>query len=356
MSPTVTIITPIRNGERYLRAAIDSVLGQTFADFHLVAIDDASTDSTADILSRYTDPRVQVIRSENRLGPAAARNVGLDLARSPYVAFFDSDDIAAPWRLDTQVAWLRQHPETGFVAAHVCLIDEEGITTGPVWGYDGPAELLAPSLLFRNPLPTSTIIVERAIVGDQRFDPTLTIASDYDMWLRLGDRTSMACLPDVLAKYRDHAANLSHTQQTSAETSLERIALRRLARLGIEPSAAELRVHGRLGAHQLEGSDEFLRAAAAWLVKLDRANEATSAFPGAEFRRVLAGEWLPICETAARERGCQAWGPMGISPLMAPLVRDPSMWSRLARILCRSLKTSARRWWPRRAEATRAAD
>ncbi len=356
MNPSVTIITPVCNGGRFLRAAIDSILAQTFTDFHLLAIDDASTDVTPDILRGYADSRIQVIRTPTRIGPAAARNLGLDMARSTYVAFFDGDDVAAPRRLDAQVAWLRGHPGTGFLAAHVSLIDEQGTATGQVWGYGGDPELIAPSLLFRNPLPTSTIIVERAIVGDERFDATLAVASDYDMWLRLGDRTSMACLPDVLVEYRDHAANLSHTRRANAEMCLERIAVRRLARLGLQPSPAEFRIHRRLGLRQFDGSGEFLRAAAAWLVRLDRANEATSAFPRAAFRRVLASEWLPICETAARERGCQAWCQMGISPLMAQLVRDPSVWPRLARIPWRSLKTSVRRCWPRRAEATRAAD
>jgi glycosyltransferase involved in cell wall biosynthesis len=352
--PAVAVIMPVHNGERFVGGAVDSILAQTFTDFCLVAIDDASTDRTAQILSRYTDPRVLVIRSASRVGPAAARNMGLERVESEYVAFFDSDDVAAPRRLETQIAWLAAHPETGFLTAHVRLIDEQGIATGAIWGYDGDRELIASSLLFRNPLPTSTVMVRRAILADERFDPTLAIASDYDMWVRLADRAAIACLPDTLVHYRDHAGNLSHTHRASAETCLERIVLKRLARLRIEPSAAELRLHRRLGARQLEGSDEFLRGAAAWLVRLDAANEVTPLFPRSAFRRVLAGEWLSICETAARERGFLAWRQMLATPFGAQLVRETSAWPRLARIPWRSVKTSVRRRWPRRADASRA--
>lgn len=353
--PVVTVIMPVHNGERFVGAAVDSVLGQTFTDFVLVAIDDASTDGTLDVLLRYTDSRVQVIRSASRVGPAAARNMGLDLARSTYVAFFDSDDIAAPRRLDTQVAWLRGHPGTGFLAAHVSLIDEQGAPTGPVWGYGRDPVLIAPSLLFRNPLPTSTVVVDRAVIGHERFDATLAVASDYDMWIRLGRRTAIACLPDVLVQYRDHPANLSHTHGASADACLDRIVLRSLAPMEIVPSASELSVHRRLRSQQLDGSEAFVREAAAWLVRLDEANAMTATWPRTAFRRVLADEWLAICESAARAQGCRAWSQMGLSPFVGSVVRDRSAWPRLARIPWRSVKSSVRRRWPRRADASNVA-
>jgi glycosyltransferase involved in cell wall biosynthesis len=342
-SAAVTVIMPVRNGERFVGAAVDSILAQTFTDFCLLAIDDASTDGTAGILCRYADPRLQVIRLTSRGGPAAARNAGLDAARSPLVAFFDSDDVAAPNRLDAQVTWLRAHPASGLLAGHVALIDEAGRRTGAVWGYDSDPDLIAPTLLFRNPLATSTVMVTRAAVGDERFDPALAIASDYDMWLRIGDRTSIACLPDLLAEYRDHAANVSHTDRPGAEICLETIARRRLARLGIEPSVAELRLHRQLGAGRVEGNEDFLRTSGAWLSKLERANDAAPSFPRATFRRVLAHEWLSVCEAAARDLGCRAWGQMGRSPLTRQIFREPSVRPRLARIPWRSLKTSLRR-------------
>src|SRR6185295_3785572 len=138
-------------------------------------------------LSEYRDPRVLVVRNPTRLGPAGARNVGLELAASPYVAFFDSDDVADPRRLEVQMAFFRRRADAGLLAARVAIVDEEGRPDGNVRGPTADPALLAPTLLFRNDLATSTIVAKRDVVGGERFDTSLPVASDYDMWLRVAN-------------------------------------------------------------------------------------------------------------------------------------------------------------------------
>ncbi|MBE9064945.1 glycosyltransferase family A protein, partial [cf. Phormidesmis sp. LEGE 11477] len=110
--PTVTVLMPVYNGEAYVEAAIDSVLGQSFADFELLVINDGSHDSSPTILQRYADAdaRVRVVTNPQNIGLAATLNKGRDLATGELIARMDADDICTVDRLAVQVAYLRDHP------------------------------------------------------------------------------------------------------------------------------------------------------------------------------------------------------------------------------------------------------
>jgi hypothetical protein len=241
------------------------------------------------------------------------------------------------------MAFVRRRPAVGLLAARIAVIDEHGEATGEVRGHDADEAAIAPTMLFWNCLATSTIVVDRALVAGERFDPALTIGSDYDMWLRLISRTNVACLPDVLVKYREHASNITTTQCASADACVERIFQKHLSRLGLNPSPADLALHRRLGSGRLEGTDRFLCAAATWLETLRDANDAVQMYAAEPLRRVLTLHWLAICEAAARERGWQAWPQMARLPFAGRLVRDTAAWPRLARLPWRSTKTSLKR-------------
>jgi glycosyltransferase involved in cell wall biosynthesis len=345
---------PVHNGDRFVADALDSVLAQSFRDFAVLVIDDASTDRTGQVLRRFTDCRVRVIRSHEQLGPAGARNVGLEEAQSRYVAFVDSDDVAARRLLEAQVGYLQAHREVKLVATRVAVVDENGQPTGALWGHEGDPGTIAPSMLFANRLATSSIAVDRAFIRDERFDRTLPVASDYDMWLRLLGRGQVACLPDVLVHYRSHAANLSHTRSAAAEGSLRRIARVALARLGIEPSEEEVDIHRALGAARPSGTASFLEAAQQWLADLDCANTATGSYDRERFRRVLRARWLDACEAAAADGCWSAWPRILGSPLSRGLMLDSSTVPRLTRLPWRLIRGSVRQWLPSLGPAVRA--
>src|SRR5439155_27276450 len=154
-------------------------------------------------------------------------------------------------------------------------------------------------LLFGNCLATSTVVVDGGVLGVERFDVTLAVASDYDMWSRLVVRAKAMCMPDALVSYRTHSANVTQARAAQAEACLERIARRSIARLGLDASDAELQFHRRIGSHRLDGSDACLCGVAAWLANLARANGATQVYAGSPFRRAVAMEWMDASELAA---------------------------------------------------------
>src|ERR1039458_5312287 len=130
MCPAVSVIMPVYNGEKFLRTAVDSVLWQTFEDWELVVVDDASTDSTPDILADYRDPRIRVLRNETNRKPAACANRGLAGASGRYIARLDADDVWLPDRLAVQLRYLEAHPEVTLVGSAAHLIDEAGVRFG----------------------------------------------------------------------------------------------------------------------------------------------------------------------------------------------------------------------------------
>jgi glycosyltransferase involved in cell wall biosynthesis len=364
MTPAVTVVVPVRNGEAFIGQTLDSLLAQTFTDFVVVVIDDASTDGTDAILQRYTDERrMRVVRSEICLGAAGARNRGLDLARSHYVAFCDGDDVANPRRLERQMAFLSSHPGVQMLGADVTLIDAHGRPTGADWCMEAPGDV-GPSMLFGNCLLTSTIIVERALIGEDRFDQTLSPVEDYDLWARVSARGRVEGLPEILAQYRVHEAGISRTLRDNTERSLRIIARKQLARLGLTPSHEQLELHRRLMSRDVPGTAAFAATASAWFETLQQANASHGTYDVNSLRRVIAAHWLHVCDATARAGAWRAWPVMVSSRLTGVLVRDPHLALRhhtigkdparprltsrsvMARLPWRTARGLVRRCWP----------
>src|SRR5690349_12083876 len=126
-TPRVSVVMPVHNGGPFLERAVESILGQSFADFEFVIIDDGSTDSTGEVRRRHqaADHRVRVHHQE-KAGLVASLNDGCSRARAPYIARMDADDIAFPERLDRQVELLDREPEVVLVGSATVTIDASG--------------------------------------------------------------------------------------------------------------------------------------------------------------------------------------------------------------------------------------
>jgi glycosyltransferase involved in cell wall biosynthesis len=122
-TPTVSVVTIFLNGERYLAAAVDSVLAQSWEDFELLLVDDGSSDGSTGLAKGYADrdPRVRYLEHPGHVnrGMSASRNRGIDAARGTFLAFIDADDVWRPEKLGEQLAIMRRHPELGMVCGAV---------------------------------------------------------------------------------------------------------------------------------------------------------------------------------------------------------------------------------------------
>lgn len=213
-APAVSIVMPVRDGERFLQIAIDSVLAQSFTDFELIVIDDGSTDSTPAILAEAArrDSRI-VVASKGPVGIVVALNLGLNMARSPLIARLDADDIAPPRRLARQVETMQRDPALGLLGGFAEVIDESGRTLGtrkpPV-----SHEALLAALARDNPFIGSTVMyrtdIARAVGG---YRAAIDLAEDSDLWLRMAERTRIANLPETLVLYRVHRESQTGRKQ-----------------------------------------------------------------------------------------------------------------------------------------------
>lgn len=219
-APRVSVLLPVYNGGPYLRAAVDSVLAQTFADFELIAIDDGSTDGSGAVLDAIRDPRLRVVHQENA-GLALTLNRAIALSRGEYLARQDADDLCLPERFARQVAYLDAHPHCALLGTWSRIWEGERATAR---GHRHPRENGELQLrgLFDSFFVHSSVMMRRAAleaVGPYPTDPQRFPPEDFDLWSRIARRFEVANLPEVLQIYREVPVSISRTR---AELLLER--------------------------------------------------------------------------------------------------------------------------------------
>jgi glycosyltransferase involved in cell wall biosynthesis len=242
--PLVTVLLPVYNARPYLAETLASIFTQTYTHFELLAIDDGSTDGSADLLRAVTDPRLRVMEHGSNQGLIATLNEGLALARGNYIARMDSDDVMHPERLQRQVENLELHPDIGVLATFVDLVNADGETTG-MWDIDRATadEASISAMLPRtNCIAHPSVMIRRSALGEMRYDPRQQGAEDWDLWLRMLARGALfAKLPEALLKYRIHPTSIMGGQKQQVPYERRLLSTRR--RFMID----ELR-HGKFGA------------------------------------------------------------------------------------------------------------
>ena len=210
----VDIIIPAYNAERYLRAAISSVLSQTFDDWRIILVNDGSTDGTAAIASEFESNlgnRMLVVTQANA-GLPAARNAAIRNSSAELLAILDADDIWLPPRLAESVEVFESHPEVGLSYGLITWIDDAGNQLHTFQGNPRNAcGKIARSIYQRKvDLPCPTITFRRKCVEEVGlFDETMRSTEDRDMWLRIAFRYEVAFIPKVIAYYRMSANSMS---------------------------------------------------------------------------------------------------------------------------------------------------
>lgn len=207
ITPLISVVLPVYNGEQYLSEAIDSILAQTFTNFELIMIDDGSTDGSQQILREYErrDARIRVIVRENR-GLATTLNDSVDIVRGAWIARMDQDDIALPRRFERQLEWLER---TGADIAG-SWVQRFGTSDKRVVRLRQTDEAIKMAMLFCSPFAHPSVMMRAALVKRLRYDSTWEKAEDYDLWERAAeDGWKMMNVPEVLLLYRIHGAQIS---------------------------------------------------------------------------------------------------------------------------------------------------
>jgi hypothetical protein len=212
-APRVSVVMPVHNGGEYLARAVESILGQTLADFEFVIVNDGSTDTTAATLQAYQarDSRVRVHHGA-RAGLVASLNRGCADARAAYIARMDADDIAFTDRLARQADFLDHHPGVAVVGSAVVRIDGGGRelkrSISPT-SHAAIVDALSAYTPFTHP---SVMFRADAFVAVGRYRFAYGPAEDYDLWVRLSERYELANLAEPLLYYRVYPGQVSVLQ------------------------------------------------------------------------------------------------------------------------------------------------
>lgn len=215
LAPRVSWVMAVFNGERFLRAALDSVSAQTFRDFECIVVDDGSTDTTGEIVRAYCagDPRIRCVRQQH-LGLVKALNLGCHVASGQYIARLDADDVAKPHRLAAQVAFMDSNPNVALSGGHTECIDSTG-SIKFVMKWPGYSEGLTDLQLLDCHIAHTTVMFRRdLLLNSGGYRAEYLHAEDYDLFLRLNDRFQIDNVPVILSQYRLHEDQVSTMHAT----------------------------------------------------------------------------------------------------------------------------------------------
>ncbi|MBE0410252.1 MAG: glycosyltransferase [Anaerolineales bacterium] len=213
VAPNVSVVMCVYNEEHYIRDAIDSILSQTYDDFELIVVDDASTDGTPEILRSFVDERIIIFRNEKNSGPYRSANKGISLAQGEFIARHDADDISHPKRFEKQVNHLIKNNSIGMVSSDFQYIDKSGHIIDSV-SLPASNHTLQERLTRGNIFAQGSVIFRRSVfdqVGGYR--DYFPVSQDYDLWLRMSEVSELANIDAPLYQMRFHSKSISRNKR-----------------------------------------------------------------------------------------------------------------------------------------------
>ncbi len=235
MNVKVSVLMPSYNHGRFIEAAIESVLTQTYQDFELIIVDDGSSDNSAEIISRFSSPKLRVEYLEKNAGACQAMNIALSMSRGAYIAVCNSDDTWLAHKLETQCSFLDRNQDVCAVFSDVVWIGADGER---LESCDSPYERvfqqknrsrwswLRDLLEGGNCLCHPSVLIRRQVyetVGS--YDNRLRQLPDLFMWTKAVQYGDIFVMPEKLLRFRLHETNTSAPSETTKNRSLNEHAL-----------------------------------------------------------------------------------------------------------------------------------
>ena len=223
--PEITVLMPVRNGEKYIKESIDSVLNQTLTDFEFLIIDDGSTDRTVEIIQGYTDKRIRLVRKEHQF--IQNLNEGLELASGSYIARMDADDIMHTERLRIQLKRMKKNPDITVCGTWAKIFSDKGNErNGSHHGYGIIHEPVLELLKYNMLLHPSVMIKKEFLLNHHIEYQNYPCVEDYKLWFDIAKAGGILFVePQELLMFRRSDTQVTVTKKE--EMSLGSIHLRK---------------------------------------------------------------------------------------------------------------------------------
>ena len=204
----VSVILPVFNAEEYIEESIKSILNQTYTNFELIILNDASTDRSEEKCLIFKDSRIKYFYHKN-MGLAPTLNKGIDLSSGKYIVRQDADDISHPQRIAKQIDYLEQNNNVLLLGTRAKIFSKTNSNLGLHKHAIYPS-LLKFDLLFDNPFVHSSVVLRKdALKQTGNYNIDRNYFEDFDLWSRLSSIGDVANLSDVLVDYRHHEKGIS---------------------------------------------------------------------------------------------------------------------------------------------------
>jgi len=253
--PVVSVILPTYNRKDLVAKSIQSVLDQTYRDFELIIIDDASTDGTEEVIKEFSDPRILFRKHTENKGGAVARNTGINAAKGAFIAFQDSDDVWLPDKLEKQMAVFDNSPASIGVVYSQCAR----------WEGDKEREIpgefpkikngnIFPVLLLENFITLPTVVMKKACLAKVgQFDETLPRLQDWELFLRIAKHFEFRYVPEPLVHSFFTEGSISSKPKALREAT-EIILMKHLDEYKADPVLYAGRLIGLANLYRLENN------------------------------------------------------------------------------------------------------
>lgn len=307
MSTTkVSVLLSVYNAEDFLKQAIDSVLSQSLTDFELLIFEDKSTDSSAEILKGYADPRIKLFLNAQNRGQTPCLVDGMNLAKGEYVARMDADDICLPNRLQTQVDFLERHPDISLLGSAVAFFDGTGWEAVGYQPVDHDA--IKCTLLYGFTMLHPSVMMRKAgfVRHGLNYDPQFQCSQDHDLWTRAIRELRFANIHEPLVRMRKHENQMSQTRLTKMQDESNEVRRRQLSELGVSYNDLELRAFNQAAGGVLAEGETDLRHYEAILLKIFEANLNRAIFNQPILQTLGVRRFRGWCREALVRK--QGWG------------------------------------------------
>lgn len=293
-APAISVLMPVYNEEVHVQEAIESILQQTFSDFELIIIDDASTDRTPSILKECAnkDSRIRLLHNERNLRIAASLNKGLLAARAPLIARMDADDYSFPERLSIQWEFMQSHPEVDICASQLVISE-----TGQIWKPPCTQEEIRARFFFGTAIYHATVLCKKkALLTVDGYAETFLTSEDYHLWARLclDKKIIFANIEKPLYSYRftpPTPGSHAFMQQKKFDAEIYKVVLKAIQ---IIPTTEELKCHIAFTDDQAIVTDADLFNCLDWLKKIEAANKQTQVFDEKALHKELCKRWYSL--------------------------------------------------------------
>ena len=277
MNILVSVIIPVYNRGKFIAESIQSILDQTYQNFELIIVDDASTDNTVSIINQFEDSRIKLIEHSSNKGVSAALNLGFKNAKGVYFARQDSDDVSIKDRFEIQIDFLNNNSDIDICGSAIKTLKNNERFKYPRFHND-----IITSLLIKSPLASPTIIFRKKVYEIVKFNESLRFGEDYDFWSKALFLFKAHNLPKVLVYYRYHQNQISLKNKTKQVKDDLRLQLTLFQKVGYDQECYKDELILKFLERNFLDYEEF-RSIQNWLYFLKKRNETVQIFPQKEF-------------------------------------------------------------------------